>query len=48
VITCSLKFGHSFLMLSVCDVVEDPLSEFLKAESVWCKCTNKEINLENA
>jgi hypothetical protein len=48
VITCSLKFGHSFLMLSVYDVVKDPLSRFLKAESVWCKCTNEETNLENA
>jgi len=28
-------------MQSVCDVVEDPLSRFLKAESVQCKCTNK-------
>jgi hypothetical protein len=47
-ITCSLKFGHSFLMLSVYDVVEDMLSGFLKMESVRCKCINKETNLENA
>jgi hypothetical protein len=25
----------------VCDVVGDPFSGFLKAKSVWCKCTNK-------
>jgi hypothetical protein len=35
------------LMLNVCDVIEDPLSGFLKAKSVWCKSTNKETNLEN-
>jgi hypothetical protein len=33
-ITYSLKFGHSFLMLNVCDVVEDPLSGFLEVENV--------------
>jgi hypothetical protein len=33
-VICLLKFGHSLLMLNVCDVVEDPLSRFLKAENV--------------
>jgi len=40
-ITCSLKFGHLFLVLSVSDVMEDLFSGFLKAKSVWCKCTKK-------
>jgi hypothetical protein len=30
-------------MLSVCDVVGDPLSGFLKAGSVWYKCIKKII-----
>jgi hypothetical protein len=29
-------------MLNVCDVVGDPLSGFLKAGSVWCKCIKKD------
>jgi hypothetical protein len=28
-------------MQNACDVVEDPLSGFLKMESVRCKCTKK-------
>jgi hypothetical protein len=28
-------------MLNVCDVVEDPLSGFLKAKNVLCKSKNK-------
>jgi hypothetical protein len=30
-------------MLNVCDVAGDPLSGFLKAGSVWCKCIKKTI-----
>jgi hypothetical protein len=31
------------LMPSVYDVVGDPLSEFLKVGSVWCKCIKKQF-----
>jgi hypothetical protein len=31
-------------MLNVCDVVEDPLSGFLKAKNVLCKSKNKKTN----
>jgi hypothetical protein len=39
--TYSLKFDNSLLVQGVYDVVEDLLSEVLKAESVRCKCANK-------
>jgi hypothetical protein len=39
--TYSLKFDNSLLVQGVYDIVEDLLSEVLKAESVRCKCANK-------